>query len=329
MVMTQKEYIKKLRCRLAFVVSEKELADIVSDMEEVFSDGIADGKSEEQICLSLGSPKEAARNILSERGVKLSAGGGLIKGAAFAFITAAAMWFLFTDFNKSVYFMPFVPLGLLLLMGNGRLSSLTEKKASIWGVASCLIPLGNIPLFSRLADAVILSEEEVLFPLGAAIALVTAASLACGVLSVRKAPYGVKAPALVGAASLCIAVLQSYSAFKIAGQTGADSRAEQIAFRAPYVNLFSLTLFISGGIIFVLSAFRLDRASLPCMYAVLGALMIFSRERYVLVRLDITAEFEPILKYVHEPLWAEVSAMTALAVIINIFLIIRRAKKNG
>lgn len=59
--MTQKEYIGKLRTRLAFVVSENERNDIIADIEEIFSDSMADGKSEEQICLSLGSPEETAK----------------------------------------------------------------------------------------------------------------------------------------------------------------------------------------------------------------------------------------------------------------------------
>lgn len=45
--MTQKEYIGKLRTRLAFVVSENERNDIIADIEEIFSDSMADGKSEE------------------------------------------------------------------------------------------------------------------------------------------------------------------------------------------------------------------------------------------------------------------------------------------
>ena len=66
--MTQKEYIKKLRFYLALRLPHAELSDIVSDMEELFAGAAADGKSEAQICLSLGTPKEAAGHILAERG---------------------------------------------------------------------------------------------------------------------------------------------------------------------------------------------------------------------------------------------------------------------
>lgn len=59
--MTQKEYIKKLRFYLALRLPHAELSDIVSDMEELFAGAAADGKSEAQICLSLGTSKEAAR----------------------------------------------------------------------------------------------------------------------------------------------------------------------------------------------------------------------------------------------------------------------------
>ena len=75
--MTQKEYIKKLRFYLALRLPHAELSDIVSDMEELFAGAAADGKSEAQICLSLGTPKEAAGHILAEIAAHTSEGSSL------------------------------------------------------------------------------------------------------------------------------------------------------------------------------------------------------------------------------------------------------------
>ena len=65
--MTQKQYLAKLRKYLRFRLSNGEIDDILSDMEECFDAGKAEGKSEEDICLSLGDPKTAAASLLSEQ----------------------------------------------------------------------------------------------------------------------------------------------------------------------------------------------------------------------------------------------------------------------
>lgn len=331
--MTQKEYIRKLRLCLSFFVSENELNDIVSDFEEVFSDSMTDGKSEEQICLSLGSPNEAAANILSERGVRVSTGKIIAKAFTFAIITAVSMYFLWENIYAGLFLMPFIPLGLLLFTENGKLTGLMEKEVSVSGIVSCIVPMINIFLFPKLADLLLSTDLSALFPLGAAITMVTAVSLVFAVLSVKTNPYGVIIPAAGGAASLCIVVLQAYAAYHLNDiffiDIGEDVMAQQIAFRARYINIFITTLFVAGIIIFVLSAFRRDKSSIPCVYAVLGTLMLLSRERHILRTLDISAEFEPILNYVSPALWAEVCAIIILSVIFTVCLELRKAKNNG
>lgn len=65
--MTKKQYLAKLRKYLSFRLSNREIDDILSDMEECFEAGAAEGKSEEDICVSLGEPKTAAASLLSEQ----------------------------------------------------------------------------------------------------------------------------------------------------------------------------------------------------------------------------------------------------------------------
>lgn len=331
--MTQKEYIKKLRSRLSFMVSENELDDIVSDMEEVFCDSIADGKSEEQICLSLGSPKEAAKNILSERGVSVRTGKMYAKALVFVIITAVSMYLLWNYPHYSAFIMPFIPLGLLLFIENGKLSGLTEKKLSVSAVVSCIVPMMNIFLFPKLADAVLSAEDRVLFPLGGAITAATAASLVCSVLSVRTDPHGIIISAAGIIASLCIAGLQLNAAFHITDTSyfdeNSDIKIQQTAFRARYVNIFITTLFAAAVIVFVISAFRRDKAAVFCMYASMGTLMLLSSERYALKTLDITSGYEPVLSYVPVPLWTEICGMILLSVIGTVCIALRKAKRNG
>lgn len=65
--MTRQQYLSKLRKQLQFRLSNSEIADIISDIEECFEAGAAEGKSEEEICLSLGEPKSAAASLLNEQ----------------------------------------------------------------------------------------------------------------------------------------------------------------------------------------------------------------------------------------------------------------------
>lgn len=229
--------------------------------------------------------------------------------------------------------MPVIPLGLLLFIENGKLSGLTEKKLSVSGVVSCIVPMINIFLFQKLADAVLSAEDRVLFPFGVAMTAVTAASLVCSVLSVRMNPYGIIIPAAGIAASLCIAVLQLNAAFHITDTSYFDEypdiKIQQTAYRARYVNIFITTLFVSAVIVFVISAFRRDKAAVFCMYASMGTLMLLGSERYVLRTLDITAGYEPVLSYVPVPLWAEVCVIIVLSVIGTVCSAVRKTKRNG
>ena len=65
--MTQKQYLDKLRSSLRFRLSETEIDDILSDMRECFEAGISEGKTEEEICTGLGTPRDAAVSLINEQ----------------------------------------------------------------------------------------------------------------------------------------------------------------------------------------------------------------------------------------------------------------------
>lgn len=65
--MTQKQYLDKLRNNLRFRLSDAEIDDILSDMMECFEAGISEGKTEEEICIDLGTPKDAAASLIKEQ----------------------------------------------------------------------------------------------------------------------------------------------------------------------------------------------------------------------------------------------------------------------
>lgn len=65
--MTKKQYLSKLRKCLQFKLPNSEIGEILSDMEECFEAGAAEGKSEEEVCRSLGEPASAAASLLNEQ----------------------------------------------------------------------------------------------------------------------------------------------------------------------------------------------------------------------------------------------------------------------
>lgn len=65
--MTKKSYLDELRRRLCFRLSDAEIEDIIGDMGECFDAGVSEGRTEDEIALSLGAPKTAAAEILAER----------------------------------------------------------------------------------------------------------------------------------------------------------------------------------------------------------------------------------------------------------------------
>lgn len=60
---TEQEYIRILNSRLEGVLPQEELDDLISDYSEHFRIGKANGRTEEDLCRSLGSPEDVAREI--------------------------------------------------------------------------------------------------------------------------------------------------------------------------------------------------------------------------------------------------------------------------
>lgn len=60
---TEKEYLDTLRNRLNRVLPQEELDDLLSDYAEHFRIGKLSGRTEEELCRSLGSPDDVAREI--------------------------------------------------------------------------------------------------------------------------------------------------------------------------------------------------------------------------------------------------------------------------
>ena len=330
--MTKDEYIRKLRSKLRFFLSAVEIRDIAGDISEVFADGIAEGRSEGEICTSLGSPADAARNILTEHGISTNTGMSLAKAVISAVIMGAALYLLWSSPSEGVFAAAVLPTVLLLIIEAGKLSHLAENRASVLSLIAVILAAVSVFVFGRLADAVLLGNEEVLMPLSAVLTAIAAAMLICVVLSVRVSRFGAAAPVCGGVISAVIIGFMAYSAFHITERHFTDSNMSyemmQIMYRSKFLNIFITALFIAMALTFITLAVRRDRLTLPCMYAVMGVMMILSKERGILRAVDPSMPVDNIMRLMPVSLIIAAVGMLMLSAAADVYLI-RKAKYNG
>lgn len=330
--MTKDEYIRKLRSELRFSLSAGEIRDIVGDISEVFADGIADGRSEGEICTSLGSPADAARNILTEHGISTNTGTSLAKAVIFVVIVGVALYLLWSSPSVGIFAAAVLPTVPLLIIEEGKLSHLAVNRASVLSLIAVILAAVGVFAFGRLADAVLQGNEAVLFPISGVLTAVAAVMLICAVLSVRVSRFGAVVPVCGGVISVVIISFMAYSAFHITERnfTDGDMSFEmiQIMYRSKFLNIFITTLFIAMALVFVTLSVKRDRLTLPCMYAVMGVMMILSKERGILRAVDPSMPVDNIIKLVPVSFIIAAAGMLIMSAAADIYFI-RKAKCNG
>ena len=330
--MTKDEYIGKLRSELRFSISADEIRDIAGDISEAFVDGIADGRSEGEICTSLGSPADAARDILTEHGISPNTGRTLAKTVISAVLTVAALYLLWRSPSFGIFAAAVLPIVLLLIIEEGKLLHTAEKKPSVLSLIAVILGAGGVFVFGRLADAVLRGNEEMLFLHSVALTAITAAMLICAVLSVRVSRFGAVVPICGGVISAVFIGFMAYSAFHITERNFTDDHMSyemmQIMYRSKFLNIFITALFIATALFFVTLAVRRDRLTLPCMYAVMGIMLMLSKERGILRAVDPSMPVDNIIKLVPVSLIIAAAGMLILSVVADIYLI-RKVKSNG
>ncbi len=99
MIHTKKSFLRALKLRLCLRLPPDEVRDVIQDYESFFSSGIAEGKTEAELCLEFGSPKQVAGNVLKEEDGRTT----LIWFSGLVYIAAAlrlAWWYTFNQFTR-------------------------------------------------------------------------------------------------------------------------------------------------------------------------------------------------------------------------------------
>ncbi len=114
--MTKAEYLKELENRIQRL-PQKERAEILADYQEHFEMGLANGKSEAEICTSLGTPRSVAQSILMNSLVEEARTAPTIRGRGEAVFRMFLLILVLAPFNFLVLIGPFLILFALLFTG--------------------------------------------------------------------------------------------------------------------------------------------------------------------------------------------------------------------
>jgi uncharacterized membrane protein len=112
MLQNEQEFIRIIRSRLEGTLPKEELDDIISDYSEHFSIGKANGRTDEELWRSLGSPEDIAREIRVMHLVKKAEDNRSCRNIFHAVVATLGLGL----FNLVFVLAPFIILVVMLLM---------------------------------------------------------------------------------------------------------------------------------------------------------------------------------------------------------------------
>lgn len=92
--MSKKDFLQKLSLLLAFRFGEKERYSIVSDYDDYFANEMSQGRSEQEICLSIGQPREIVKKLCETEDRKLGSYIEVFRNVSVQIAVASIILFL-------------------------------------------------------------------------------------------------------------------------------------------------------------------------------------------------------------------------------------------
>lgn len=329
--MTQKQYLSALGRHLRFRFSESDIEDIISDMKECFEAGIAEGKSEEDICHSLGDPKDAAASLLNEQ-KKDPAGfaARLLDYWIPVFISAFVIGvFFYFGFKHEIVYIRIneialyaIPILIWLLLERASLfRSILKYKADLFTFSgSVLIFTSGIILGTFLRSIIITGLNNMVsplaVPLAVSISVLIFASMTMLLISIWK-----YAPRLLFFAAVIVSALSVYRLIQICCYFAAQF-SSKVHIYGLYISYYCDLIFFWGGLLLVWSLFRRSSLTLPSAYFSLVTIAEIFYIEQCMSRLDPNDErslpffLDDILNYKSYLIGGILSAATLVMVII-------------
>ena len=276
--MTQKQYLSELSRHLRFRFSDTEIDDIVSDMNEFFEAGAADGKSEDDICLSLGKPKEAAASLLGEQ-KKDPAGfaARLLDHWVPVFISAFVICiFFYLGLKHEVVYIRTNEIALyaiplliwFLLERTSFFKSILKYKADLFTFAGSVLIFVIGIIFNIFIKSLIISGlnnmvsplAAAISPLAVSISVLIFASMVMLMISIWKyAPRPLFYAAVIVSAVSVYKLIQTCCYFVI-------HFSSEMHIYGLYLSYYCDLMFLWGGLLMAWSLFRRSSLTLPSAY---------------------------------------------------------------
>lgn len=332
-VMTKKQYLSSLRSCLRFKFTDTEINDIISDMEECFDSGAAEGKTESEICLELGEPKTAAKDISAERNgsrkVLISRLAEYLLPAVCCIAAVIAGFFVQrTGSGASAAVMCVVPLLMWLVSERkGCLSSIKNGAKDIFLPVGGIMLLCGAAVFNKLPEGFLIRSES-LPVLAAAAALLICGAMAMMIISIcRYAPkplIAVPAAGIAVNAVLCFRIINFYNTY---GRTGYDTLYNESI--GGYLRGMLNILIICSAVYLLWSVMMKGAFALPSVYLSAAALWVGFYIEHYYSALDPLACSEEFYKAdISVFIWAGVVA-AALAMLFTASVMLHGRRKKG
>lgn len=295
--MTKKQYISALRSRLRFRMSPSEINDILSDMNECFDAGAAEGKSEEEIAEKLGSPKSAAEELIAQRphsadnAAKL---GEYILPSAVS-IAAAFLLICFAAFGKAPVFIWYLvpPFIWLIMTGTGFFKELCGQKSGILTFIGAVMIFAAASVFRSFTVCVIGKEKAAST---AAVMMSLFICVSMGILAAVFFKKERKLLCLLPVAAIISAIHRAAGFLYFFSYSPEHSDSLYIRHAARYNQRYLYLLMICAAAYLLLIILQKSGFSLPSMYAVFFAALLLVYLRRTLMYIDPETPF-PTIKY--------------------------------
>lgn len=332
-VMTKKQYLSSLRSCLRFKFTDTEINDIISDMEECFDSGTAEGKTESEICFELGEPQTAARDISAERNssrkVLISCLEEYLLPAVCCIAAVIAGYFVQrTGKGVSAAVMCVIPLLVWLVSERKNcLSSIKNGKKDIFLPVGGVMLLCGAAVFNKLPESFLTRSESL--PVWA----VTTALLICGAMAMmiisicRYAPKPLIAVPAAGIAMNAIQCFRVTDLYNTYGRTGYDTLySESIG---GYLHDMLNILIICSAVYLLWSVMMKGAFALPSVYLSAAALWVGFYIEHYYSALDPLAYSEEFYKAdISVFIWAG-GITAALAMLFTASVMLNGRRKKG
>lgn len=326
--MTRKQYISNLRKRLCFLLPDNEISDIICDIEECFDAGINEGKSEDEICLDLGEPKTAAKEIIEEHrkktGILNSMFGEKYISAPLC-VALAALVYLCASPEMSVVILIIISLmtppliHLILERDNLKIALKTEKNEAYSMFAAAFL-FGAVLLFRPFSSVILFSDGSAIIPLSIKLsALITAPQILL-IFSIVKSGKS-KLLCIVPIFITGMTAFAEINASRELAEESFGASAYQAYFGGALNNTYSILLLITAAELLLWEIFSRNAFAVPTLYMAFFGGIITKYTRWELGMIDPTDKRSVFLHTDTIILFAAVgtaAALISLAVIISI-----------